>query len=1367
MALVEHLAGKVVSPKSSGYLEQFHMRRDDILLCLDLTDLQVTKKGSNHHSITDVGVGKLTFGYASEPILSFDSKLKMRESVKDLESLAGKDIFCSITGSGDSTHINVNTLPVRIALNLQRLDETFSWFGGFSGILELGSSIASMSTIVGAKQSSAVSKLPKKPKGVHFAQEPASDDAMAGSMLLQGKTNARVGGLTIDLIGKDCSVGLETSAVKIVNRTEGVGLQIDNARFGGPYIHSQSHQPAVTVDLSNIRIEYLFTPKEVDLDRLLSLLTPSKDKYDPDDDIMLDTLFRQRRQGGVLRINLAKMKAKAAKLAELQYLTPLSAELSKLSTVAKYLPEDDRPGVMTLALVKQADISVAVGDQIGVVQLVSSNLELAHIGIPSLIATKVEKASLYRNGEEELLGEASPHGTAAGLTPLPMLMARFIADEMEPTIKVKLCNIRLEYTVPAVMALLGLTDEKMAEDLAMDMVNSVIDMGGRHGMSKPPQLLSRSSSSSENSNKMTGPLKVEIVLRDSLVGLNPRDLPCKGLLVLTDVRFYGALPKEGVVDARLEIKKASLLIIDDVKHIGSTEVASRRKSAEHQSNLVQDLSETGYVSVAYMSSAMAVLKIMQLENEGPQSIDLEVRDDLFVMETCADSTQTLLSILNGLKPPTPPSTEAKYRTEVMPINNLLESLTGDDFTSLQRGNPSAPLDYEEGDLIDDDLPQNLEFVSEFYPAGPSLASSHVPDDVVDSMLEENLDEIASPSRTRQIGDSNLLRSFREQVEIAPGVEELNFQEDHFAADTAVGGTAHRWDSGQNTYGLNNQSKLRASPLRVRVRDVHFIWNLFDGYDWQNTRDTISKAVKEVEVRAMERRSSRRVSRNLEEEDDSVIGDFLFNSIYIGIPANKDPRELSSNINRNVDELASETGSYATSTTTGSPNRQGGGHRVKGRKLRLNRSKTHKMTFELKGVSVDLVVFPPDSGETQSSIDVRIKDLEIFDHVPTSTWKKFATYMYDAGERESGTSMVHLEILTVRPVQDLAASELVLKVTILPLRLHVDQDALDFLTRFFEFKDDTIPVHTSKADVPFLQRVEVNAVPLKLDFKPKRVDYGGLRSGHTTEFMNFFILDQADMVLRHVIIYGVSGFDKLGKTLNDIWMPDVKNNQLPGVLAGLAPVRSLVNVGSGVRDLVVVPMREYRKDGRVVRSIQKGALAFAKTTTNELVRLGAKLAIGTQTVLQGAEDFLNKPQGQGSEPRWDDSELEEEEKKQISLYADQPVGVVQGLRGAYASLERDLLLARDAIVAVPGEVIESGSAGGAAKAVLRRAPTVIFRPAIGASKAVGQTLLGAGNTLDPTNRRRVDDVGFSGLQLAMRTEYRIGPLTLLSQKYKRH
>ena len=335
-------------------------------------------------------------------------------------------------------------------------------------------------------------------------------------------------------------------------------------------------------------------------------------------------------------------------------------------------------------------------------------------------------------------------------------------------------------------------------------------------------------------------------------------------------------------------------------------------------------------------------------------------------------------------------------------------------------------------------------------------------------------------------------------------------------------------------------------------------------------------------------------------------------------------------------------------------------------------------------------------------------------------------------------------------------------TILPLRLHIDQDALDFMTRFFDFHDESAK-SSSPAEQPYLQRVEVRPVSVRLDYKPKKIDYAGLRSGRATEFMNFFILDSADIFLRHTIIYGSSNFARLHKSLEDVWMPDIRRNQLPSVLSGLNGVRTAVNVGQGVRDLVEIPIREYKKDGRLVRSISKGAAAFAKTTGSELTKFGAKLAVGAQGYFQGAEEYLSgnstsKHAGQrrgssrrtsgvrvagGADTEWDDADLDDdtddEPKRAISRYADQPAGILQGLRGAARSLERDILLTRDVIVAVSGEVRESGSATSAAKAVGRAAPTVVLRPLVGVSGAAGKLLMGAANTVDEDNYRRVGDV----------------------------
>ena len=133
--------------------------------------------------------------------------------------------------------------------------------------------------------------------------------------------------------------------------------------------------------------------------------------------------------------------------------------------------------------------------------------------------------------------------------------------------------------------------------------------------------------------------------------------------------------------------------------------------------------------------------------------------------------------------------------------------------------------------------------------------------------------------------------------------------------------------------------------------MHVIWNLFDGYDWRRTREVISKAVQDVEAKAYERRARADRRGGFEqdfEEEETVIGDFLFNSIYIGIPANRDPTELARAINQELHDNATETESIATTAVTTTTARASGQHRSKSKNLKLNRSKRHKITFELKG-----------------------------------------------------------------------------------------------------------------------------------------------------------------------------------------------------------------------------------------------------------------------------------------------------------------------------------------------------------------------------------------------------------------------------------
>lgn len=1306
----------------------FSVRGDDLpLLQLQLLKAQASAVLRDGKIDQKISIHRLALYRESEKMLSFFDPASLQDSFVASSVVLEPD---DITFRQVDNRIDISTKPLRIALDLVILDEVLSRSGGLSSLLELGNSVASAKDNEPRAHSTHHRRRSVRFGDVDIPSEPPSRDDNGL------KLNARISGVLLDLVGSQSSIQVKSSSVKLAYRSGKVRTNISSVSIRGPIARSNPSNDLIFLRFGDIQLTYLNMPEEEDLDRLLQLLAPSSEKYEQDDDIMVDTLLRQRRKGGVMRLTIQHVDLSVDGLAWTQRLTQLGEEISKLSTVTKYLPEDDRPGILTFAIITKFTVRLEIGKSFGSLVLKANLLEGAHISVPSLMAAQITSFNLSRGKNEVLVRELIPNMQESILMGPPMLMCRFIADEMEPTIKLKLSNACLEYSVPILLSITQLA-ENVQKELSQE----------EHPLS--PRASEISTSTSEAS-ELSRKVKLSLALQTSAVSLQPLDSPANALFVFTDALITHSAKNRAML-ATLEIKKASIMIIDDISRIGHGISGADPKLYFDQNDQVQELVKSGFVPVGSISAAAADIKVAEDRISSKQYVDVEFRNNLLFLETCADSTQTLIQILGALSPPSAPSKIAKYRTEIIPLNDMLASFTGNAFVS-----ETGP---ELGLQIDEDAEGTPTPSALLPPRSPIAEKASSSDDEDETFMNDLHLSQAEDEQHDQMTESSILSggsSMPGSVHVAPvnitADDEastagsivmhsmLDLRDNHFVQKTSVGGTAHRWDSARNTYGMGSETSVQQSPLKVRIRDVHIIWNLFDGYDWQNTRDIITQAVRDVEDKAFTKQRKRDSHRSPgpEEEDESVVGDVLFNSIYISIPTNRDPRELTNAINMELGDAASETGSYATSTTiTATSTKRYSGPRPKPRRLKLNRSKQHKMTFELEGIAADFLMFPPDSGEVESSIDIRVRKVEVFDHVPTSTWKKFATYMHEAGEREVGTDMVHIELLNVKPVAELAASEMVMKLTVLPLRLHVDQDALDFLTRFFEFKDDRTPPSTTQSTPPFLQRVEVNPIRLRLDFKPKRVDYAGLKSGRTTEFMNFFILDRADMVLRRVILYGVSGFDRLGIMLNNIWTPDVRNNQLPGVLAGLAPVRSLVDVGSGVRDLVAIPIREYKKDGRIVRSIQKGALAFAKTTTTELVNLGAKLAIGTQTVLQNAEGVLapqNKPQSGFTSDSDDD-----EGPKQISHYADQPLGIVQGLRGAYASLERDLLLAKDAIVAVPGEIMADGSATGAAKVILKQSPTIILRPAIGVTKAMGQAFLGAGNTLDKGNRKRIEDV----------------------------
>lgn len=168
---------------------------------------------------------------------------------------------------------------------------------------------------------------------------------------------------------------------------------------------------------------------------------------------------------------------------------------------------------------------------------------------------------------------------------------------------------------------------------------------------------------------------------------------------------------------------------------------------------------------------------------------------------------------------------------------------------------------------------------------------------------------------------------------------------------------------------------------------------------------------------------------------------------------------------------------------------------------------------------------------------------------------------------------------------------------------------------------------------------------------------------------------------------IYGWDRLSTLLQDVWTPDVKANQLADFLAGLSPVRSLVNVGNGVADLVLLPIEQYRKHGQLGRGLQRGFTSFSRAAAQEAMRLTARLATGTQVVLEQAETVLGGNFGSSTAAR---VVAGAETDVRPSKYASQPADLRQGIATAAQGASSNMRSAAQTIFAVPLEVYERSS-----------------------------------------------------------------------------
>jgi autophagy-related protein 2 len=228
--------------------------------------------------------------------------------------------------------------------------------------------------------------------------------------------------------------------------------------------------------------------------------------------------------------------------------------------------------------------------------------------------------------------------------------------------------------------------------------------------------------------------------------------------------------------------------------------------------------------------------------------------------------------------------------------------------------------------------------------------------------------------------------------------------------------------------------LGETDVRVRLQNCNLTVFLHEGYDWPSTRRIIEEETKVMRMKLMKIRQMLASGQAYDPNIDETSA-LLFNSVYVGLEENvegMDSGALIAAIDQELEdeyEVASQS-SWQTLVPVSSA-KPSETAIAQSKRRSLKRSRNPSIEFRLAGLALSFDHYRPMEAFASRTL-CTVRDLQIFDHIKTSTWKMFLTELrrdLRGIVRETGSNMVRLELRNVRPVPQNPAEETRLRVRI--------------------------------------------------------------------------------------------------------------------------------------------------------------------------------------------------------------------------------------------------------------------------------------------------------------------------------------------------
>lgn len=435
----------------------------------------------------------------------------------------------------------------------------------------------------------------------------------------------------------------------------------------------------------------------------------------------------------------------------------------------------------------------------------------------------------------------------------------------------------------------------------------------------------------------------------------------------------------------------------------------------------------------------------------------------------------------------------------------------------------------------------------------------------------------------------------------------------------------------------------------------------------------------------------------------------------------------------------------------------------------NRCHDTLMEIQLSKIRFKYELYPEECS-IESRHVLMVNDVEIRDRLASSKINKFLyQFSSECFPKQASSNMIQIKAVTKRNDPSINTPETNLNISLRPIRLNVDQDALMFLSHFAEdlinsekdsdYGEEESPCSSlSQAPVMMVnynqastdekvmenetqveKDVSVNVqspiyfrhvvfspdVPIKIDYHGKRIDMNSQYGALAGLIIGLGQLDHSQITLKRVEFKaGVLGVNKLINSLVNEWVYDIKKNQLPSILGGVGPMHSFMKLFGGLKDFIWLPVEQYHKDGRVLRGFQRGTSAFTSSSAYAVLDLTGRFIGCIQSTAETMYDMVSS----GPSVR----------NKSYKVWRGQPKDIREGLTAAFGLVQNGLGDTANTIMKVAAEEHSHKGVSGAVGGVLRQIPPSLVQPIIIASEATCTVIGGMTNQLVPDARKEAEE-----------------------------